>query len=461
MKFAINESRDELMTSTQFDTEYVVFGLGKTGLSVARFLRNLDIPFSVVDTRDHPPGLEILRSQFSDVNIIPGEPPSEVLGCCKVLVLSPGVPRSHPFVVAALGRGIEVIGDIELFARHANAPVVAVTGSNGKSTVVTMVAGILAEAGRDVRSGGNLGTPALDLLSDQAAPDFYIIELSSFQLESTSSLAPVVACILNISPDHLDRYADLSSYAAAKLRILDRAQCAVLCAEDSILADLKPNCDVRHFGSTDGSGSTYCIEDTDGGAWLFVENLRLMRADALRVHGEHNYLNALAAIAITDVLSVPKSAQTKALREFSGLPHRCQTIASRSNVDWIDDSKGTNVGASCAAISAVFADRHGVLIAGGQAKDADFSAFRLSVQKRVRAVVLIGQDANKLASALEGVTEIYFAIDMSAAVAIAARLALPGEAVLLSPACASLDMFENFEARGLKFADAVHGLSQS
>lgn len=459
MKLAVNELLDDLMSSTLIDTEYVVFGLGKTGLSCARFLSSVGIRFTVVDTRNQPPGLEVFVSEFSEVKVISGNSDTWDLGECKALVLSPGVPRSHSFVENALARGIEVIGDIELFARHVNAPVVAITGSNGKSTVVTMVASILAGAGHTVRSGGNLGTPALDLLSDLPPPDFFVIELSSFQLESTSSLAPIVACIVNISPDHLDRYADFASYVDAKLRILDRAHCAVLSADDATLANLKPACEVRRFGLGDNVATTYRLENRAGHPWLIAEDFPLMQAGSLFIQGEHNYLNALAAIAITDVLGVRADVQAQVLREYPGLPHRCQTIATRLGVDWIDDSKGTNVGASCAAISSVFADRRGVLIAGGQAKDQDFHTLRESVEKHVHSVVLIGQDANQIADALNGAADTYFALDMSAAVGIAARLARPREAVLLSPACASLDMFESFEARGLEFADAVSELS--
>ena len=447
------------MTDNCIQTDYVVFGLGKTGLSCAYFLDNLDIPFTVVDTRDEPPELETLQRDLSYAPIILGDSSSWDLGCCKNLVLSPGVPRTHPFVVDAIRNGVDVIGDIELFARNVTAPVVAITGSNGKSTVVTMVAEILTQAGYKVRVGGNLGTPALDLFDESPPPDYFVVELSSFQLESTSSLAPVVACILNVSPDHLDRYPDYSSYVAAKLRILDRAQCAVLNAQDGYLSGLEPPCEVQHFGTADGSRDGYWIESTDEESWLVAKNTRLLPISNLQIQGEHNYLNALAAVAITDALSIPSNVQINVLQKFLGLAHRCQTIASQAGVDWIDDSKGTNVGASCAAISGVFSNRTGVLIAGGQAKDADFAQLRASVEEYVRTVVLIGQDARQIADALDDVTDIFFAVDMASAVEIARYLARPGEAVLLSPACASFDMFENFEARGLEFARAVVGAS--
>ncbi|MFT4560818.1 MAG: UDP-N-acetylmuramoylalanine--D-glutamate ligase [Gammaproteobacteria bacterium] len=443
------------MSELPIDTECVVFGLGKTGLSCASFLRKRGIECTVVDTREDPPGRDALRQTIPRIRLITGELSLDLLGTCKQIILSPGVSRAHPFVMNALQCGVEVIGDIELFARHNNAPVIAITGSNGKSTVVTMVSNILAAAGFSVKCGGNIGTPALDLLQDAHAVDFFVLELSSFQLESTYSLAPEVACILNVSPDHMDRYADLASYVEAKTRILRGAKFAVLNADTPALGALNPDCTTRHFGLSRSASPSYCSAEVDGAAWLIADKKPLVPVTELTVRGEHNYLNALAAVAITDRLRVARDVQIRILREFQGLAHRCQTIATHKGIDWIDDSKGTNVGASCAAIAGVFAARSGVLVAGGQGKNADFSDLAAIIKQYVRAVVLIGEDANLIAEALDGNVEVHFALDMIAAVSVAERLAESGDAVLLSPGCASLDMFDNFEARGDAFASAV------
>jgi UDP-N-acetylmuramoylalanine--D-glutamate ligase len=448
----------DFMSEQPIDTECVVFGLGKTGLSCANFLSEQGIACTVVDTRCDPPGRDALRRSHPKIRLIAGSLSADLLGTCKQIILSPGVSRAHPFVSYALECGVEVIGDIELFARNVTAPVIAVTGSNGKSTVVTLVSDILAAAGFMVRCGGNIGTPALELLQDASAVDYYVLELSSFQLESTYSLAPEVACILNVSPDHMDRYADFAGYVAAKTRILTSAKFAVLNADNPELAKLKPDCTTRYFGTCASESGSYCSAEINGVSWLITDRQPLIPATELGVQGEHNYLNALAAVAITDRLCVARDVQKRVLSAFRGLAHRCQTIAIRQGVDWIDDSKGTNVGASCAAIAGVFAARNGILIAGGQGKDAEFSGLGAVIKQHVRAVVLIGEDAKLIAEVLDESVDVYFALDMDAAVSIAATLAVSGDAVLLSPACASFDMFANFEVRGDAFATAVNRL---
>jgi len=448
------ENAIDPMTASSIDAQWIIFGLGKTGFSCARFLARRGIDFAIVDTRNDPPEMANLKRVMPEVAVFTGVVSSMPGGRCKHLVLSPGVSRDHPFVAAACDRGIDVIGDIELFARHASAPVLAVTGSNGKSTVVSMVTEILVTANLDARTGGNIGTPALDLLED-GQPDCFVLELSSFQLESTESLVPKVACILNVSADHMDRYKNFAAYLAAKKRICERAHTVVLNADDEVLRDFKPGCETRYVALHERTMAPYHIARDDGADWLIAAGEKIIRTDRLAVRGEHNYLNALAAIAITDEMSVPRSVQSRALAAFRGLPHRCQTIATHRSVEWIDDSKGTNVGATSAAIRGVFSGRNGVLIAGGQGKGADFSALASVASGRVHTVVLIGEDANRIAAALDGQVDVHFALDMNAAVMLAATLARPGEAVLLSPACASFDMFENFEARGKAFIEAV------
>lgn len=453
MLATLNNAHDGMITKS-INSPYVVFGLGKTGLSCARFLARRGERFTVIDTRERPSELENFKKLMPDIVVRTGVASAMPMDGCKHVVLSPGVSRDHPVVVAAQRNRIEVIGDIELFARHAEAPVLAITGSNGKSTVVTMVSEILSGANLNVRCGGNLGTPALDLLDD-TQPDCFVLELSSFQLESTESLAPSMACILNVSPDHMDRYAAFSNYVAAKQRIYKNAKCVVLNADDEVLNNLRPPCETQYISQYGTAMASYRIEDHDGASWLVAAREKIMRVDDLGARGSHNAINALAAVAITDSMSVPRAVQRRMLAAFRGLPHRCQTVAIRMGAEWIDDSKGTNVGATSAAIRGVFSGRQGVLIAGGKGKGADFSVLAADVDQRVHSVVLIGEDASTIAASLEGHADVHIALHMRAAVALAADLVRSGEAVLLSPACASFDMFENFEARGRAFSAAV------
>lgn len=459
MPFPADHSLD-LMSSNRIDAHSIIVGLGDTGLSCARFLAARGIPFAAVDTRERPPAAAALLAAFPDTRVVTGFDDPARIGQCEQLLLSPGVPRTHPVVQAALARGIDVIGDIELFARHARAPVVAVTGSNGKSTVVTMVSAILAEAGLDVRTGGNIGTPALDLLG-ATEPDCYVLELSSFQLESTRTLAPLAAALLNVSPDHMDRYATFADYLAAKRSIADHAQVFVVNFDEPIQSGPTGTATVHGFSLHGAAGASYACERADGTAWLTAHGERVIAVGEIAAAGEHNQANALAAIALSDALGVSRRAQRTALMSFSGLPHRCQTVRVRDEVEWINDSKGTNVGATCAAIKGVFAARGGVLIAGGQGKGADFAPLATALSGRVQSVVVIGEDAAALAQAVASVVDVHFALDMPAAVSAAAALARPGDAVLLSPACASLDMFANYAARGDAFAAAVAELPTS
>ena len=453
----MNAAARQANLSDSIPTETAIFGLGATGFSCATFLAKQGIAFSLLDTRRHPPELARLTQSMPEVPVITGELSPAQLGCCKRLILSPGVSRDLPLVHAALARGVELIGDIELFARHVRAPVLAVTGSNGKSTVVSLLAELLETTGTRVLAGGNLGIPALDLLS-HPEPDYYVLELSSFQLESTNSLAPAVSCILNITPDHLDRYADIAAYSRAKQRIFQHAASVVLNRDDPQLAQLSPPCSTHYFSLRDDNTAAYSVCQRDGMLWLTAHGEALLAVDQLQLAGAHNHANALAALAISDQLGVPLDAQIRALQSFRGLPHRCHSLGFKGAVEWIDDSKGTNVGASCAAIKGVFAERGGVLIAGGQAKGASFAELAEALKERVHSVVLIGADANAIAQVLPAEIATHFALDMDAAVSTAAHLAEPGEAVLLSPGCASFDMFSDYRARGRAFSAAVEAL---
>jgi UDP-N-acetylmuramoylalanine--D-glutamate ligase len=438
---------------------WVVFGLGATGLSCARFLSERGVAVTVVDTRDNPPQLTALRRELPKVEVCCGQLPLARLLNAEGWLLSPGVPLDHPAVIAARRANIPLLGDVELFARYATAPYVGITGSNGKSTVTTLVAEMIAASGRLVAAGANLGTPALDLLA-RPTPDYYVLELSSFQLEITDTLAPVCAAILNLSADHLDRHHSFEAYAAAKARILRHANCAVLNVDDPYVAALATHfsADTRWVSLDSAKRAAYTIEQRDDVRWLCANEQAVIPSAALKIKGTHNEFNALAALAITDSIHIPRAAQVDVLQRFSGLEHRCRLVAECDGITWFNDSKGTNIGAAAASITGIFNSRRGVLIAGGQGKGADFRELRTALVDRVHSVVLIGEDAPQIAAAVKDVVDVHHARDMRGAVEQAAQLSRPGEAVLLSPACASFDMFRNYAARGWAFEAAVREL---
>ncbi|PZP23583.1 UDP-N-acetylmuramoyl-L-alanine--D-glutamate ligase [Pseudomonas kuykendallii] len=447
-----------LIASDQFR---IVVGLGKSGMSLVRFLARQGVPFAVADTRANPPELATLQAEYPQVQVRCGELEVDFLCRAQELYVSPGLALATPALQAAKARGVSLSGDIQLFARHAKAPIVAITGSNAKSTVTTLVGEMAAAAGKRVAVGGNLGQPALDLLDD--AVELYVIELSSFQLETTEQLNAEVATCLNVSEDHMDRYSGLPAYHLAKHRIFRGARQVVVNRDDPLsrplVADDLPRLtfglgkpDIRGFG----------LIEHDGEKWLAFQFEPLLPASALKIRGAHNQSNALAALALGHAVGLPMDSMLAALKAFGGLAHRCQWVGERAGVNYYDDSKATNVGAALAAIEGLGADIDGklVLIAGGDGKGADFSALRAPVQRFCRAVVLLGRDAERLGAALgEGVPQVRVG-SLDEAVRRCAELALPGDAVLLSPACASLDMFKNFEERGRLFAQAVGGLSQ-
>ena len=443
-------------------TRVLVVGLGKTGLSCVRFLSSYGAEVAVTDSREHPPALDALREQFPDVAVFVGGFAPEAFAHAELLVVSPGVSMRESLIAESLARGIPVIGDIELFARFADAPVVAITGSNGKSTVTTLVGQMAQAAGRDVRVGGNLGTPALDLLNG-AAPELYVLELSSFQLETTSSLNARAAAILNISEDHMDRYDDLESYVAAKARIYQGDGVMVVNADDPhvmlLASALGAGRQIVHFQLSAPAAGDYGVCEHNGEAWLCHDEEVLLPVTKLGISGWHNVANALAALALGAAVGLPYEAMCQALRSFTGLPHRSQRVAERDGVVWYNDSKGTNVGATLAAIRGMPGERV-VLIAGGLGKGQDFTPLRAALAERGRAAVLIGRDAPLIEAALEGAVPVERAGDLRAAVTAARRLAQPGDVVLLSPACASFDMFKGYDDRGNVFVAAVQELLQ-
>ena len=444
----------------------LVVGLGETGLSCIRHLAGFRKRMIAVDSRQRPPRRAVVESEFPGVEIRCGRFDASLFGAAAEIVVSPGVSVREPALRAAAARGVPIAGDVELFARAADAPVVAVTGSNGKSTVASLLAEMARRAGVRVGAGGNLGPPALSLLG--GSHELYVLELSSFQLETTSSLLPAAATVLNVSPDHMDRYESLDEYVAAKRRVLGGADTVIVENLDDPLAarlgrgrrrtigfSMREHPRARWYVAGTGAAARIMRRGGSGGARGDAGADAVLPVDAVPLPGLHNVANALAAFALGDAIGLDAGAMAAALKAYAGLPHRCETVAASHGVRWINDSKGTNVGATVAAIEGLGARGPLVLIAGGLGKGADFSPLLAPAKRHVRCAVLIGRDASRLDAVLGRGTEIRYAPDLAAAVDAAARIVRPGDSVLFSPACASFDMFENFEARGDAFRRLV------
>ena len=441
----------------------LVVGLGQTGVSCVRYLTQRGERVTVADSRTNPPDLAAFRSRWPAVECHCGSLDAELLEAIERVVLSPGVDRREPLVARAAELGIPVVGDVELFAldvreSQPDAKVVGITGTNGKSTVTALIAAMADTAGISVRAGANFGPPALDLL-DPPRPELYALELSSFQLESTDSLNLDVAVLLNLTPDHMDRYDRIDDYGAAKARIFNGAALAVVNADDPALRPLVPATVATRWFSVVGTAD-YFVAEVQGQESLMAPTggvaAPVLPLPDMSLGGRHNAANALAALAAGDALGLSREATTSALAGFPGLAHRMQPVATLGGVRYINDSKGTNVGATLAAVSGL--DGPVVLIAGGDGKGQDFSPLAKAFAGKVRHAVLIGRDRELVAAVLAGVCTFEYAPDMPSAVAAAARHARAGEAVLLSPACASLDMYRNYAARGDAFVQAVKGL---
>ncbi len=451
------------MTMQMHNWDTLVVGLGQTGLSVARHLQARGVAFAVVDSRLTPPGKDELLAEFPQTPYHFGAfaEAAAWFASAATLVVSPGIAIATPEIHAAGECGAAIIGDIELFVREAPAPVIAITGSNGKSSVTTLVDLMAQKAGMKSYAGGNLGYAALDLLA-QPTPDVYVMELSSFQLETTQSLRAVAAVVLNVSEDHMDRYPSFADYAATKQVAYQHCGCAVVNRDDAVvmamLADLTDAERSRSvsFGLDIPTDGQYGLREHAGKRWLAKGETLLLAVDEMKLPGEHNYANVLAALALGEAAGIPLEGMLAALREFTGLAHRTQWVRERAGVNWYNDSKGTNVGATLAALAGLPGKT--VLIAGGQGKGADFSPLRAVAMAKARALVLIGEDRHKIADVVEGYAPYVFAHDMADAVAIAAELAQAGDNVLLSPACASFDMFKSYVHRGDVFSAEVRSL---
>ena len=445
---------------------YYILGLGQTGLSVVRYLHRHHHDCEVFDDKMSLAGLAEFQKEFPNIPVHLHQQLDLNLDDIKKVrevIISPGVPLEHPIARKAKELGISVVGDIELFARQNHTPVVAITGTNGKSTVTTLVGEMAKAAGLKVMVGGNIGEPVLNLCEEDF--DWIVLELSSFQLESTFTLCPNVACILNITEDHMDRYPDYAAYIAAKHRIYNQAENIVFSGDDALTKPLaSPSKALVSFGLNALENHSWGIQEQDNNQYLAEGSEFWLNVNEMKIKGTHNWANALAALAIGKLMGLSQTTMCNVLRQFSGLDHRCQWVRELNQITWYNDSKGTNVGATLSAIKGLGGTISGkiVLLLGGQAKDADFSDLRMSLQSYVRAIILYGQDADRIEKMLENTVPIVRLNvglnDFDKVIHRAQKEACSGDAVLLSPACASWDMFDNFIHRGKVFTEMVHKL---
>ena len=447
----------EAVLSNPEQAKPVVVGLGNSGQSCARYLQGRGIPFAAMDSRDLPPGLTQLRADCPDMELHLGGFEPRVLSGASRLIVSPGLPLTEPALAAALAQGVPLAGDIDLFCEAAQAPVVGITGSNAKSTVTDLLGCMARGAGMKVGVGGNLGVPALDLLA--GGSDAYLLELSSFQLERAGTLNLELAVLLNLSADHLDRHGDLRSYRAAKQKIFHGARGTVVNRQDnnSLPPVSGPKVVCSYGLDAPAAGHFGLLLEADR-PWLSHGEQRLLPVSDLQLLGRHNLVNALAGLALGAALRLPLAATVEALRDYRGLPHRSELVADSAGVRYVNDSKATNPGATLAALEGLAEGSNVVLIAGGQAKGAEFSVLGGPISRLCKAVVLIGEDAARIRTVMRSPVPLREAGSMADAVALAHQFAAAGDLVLLSPACASFDMFDNFEHRGDCFRAAVHDL---
>ena len=458
------------MKLTLKDKKVLVLGLGDTGLSALHWLKSQGAILSVADSRETPPDIESVIKRLPEVIVHTGAFKVDTLLAAELIVISPGVSIQEPAVQTAISNGIQVIGDVELFAQYRpqHSKVIAITGSNGKTTVTTLVGEICKAAGLKTIVAGNIGLPVLEALMMET-PDVYVLELSSFQLETMHSLIVDAATVLNICEDHMDRYANMQDYIAAKTRIFDHAKVAVLNRDDDLSMAIPAN-NIVTFGLNVApkhqslNHVNFGLIDNENEQYLACGSEPLIESKELKIKGQHNIANALAAAALCNAIGIKNSAIAVGLLNFKGLPHRVEWVANFDDIDFYDDSKGTNVGAACAAIVGMTKNnvlQKVVLIAGGDGKNQDFSPLLSAVDLNARAIVLIGRDADLIESALLSTNvPMYRALDLAEAVAIAHKVAKSGDAVLLSPACASFDMFKNYVHRAEVFIEAVKNLEK-
>ncbi|MFZ0219392.1 MAG: UDP-N-acetylmuramoyl-L-alanine--D-glutamate ligase [Candidatus Aquirickettsiella sp.] len=441
----------------------LIIGLGATGLSCARYFKRLNLPFSILDSRLDPPKLSEFQKEFPYTPYHLGPFDITYFQACNELIMSPGIDLNEKSIHSAITQcKLKPLGDIELFAQQARAPIIAITGSNAKGTVTSLVGDMIQQAKLKVAVGGNIGKPALDLLTEPI-PDFYVLEISSFQLETTYSLRPKLASILNISPDHLDRHKTLAAYIQAKHRIYHDCEIALWNQQDLNTYPNHKTKKIISFGlakKPKSNSKEFCLQRVNQKTYLAEGNQVLLPVEKMFIKGRHNWENALAALTIGQAIGLPSAAMLTALCQFKGLPHRCQWVKEQGGITWFNDSKATNVGATLAALNGLGSAISGkiILIAGGLAKDADFSLLNNPIKRFVKKMILIGRDAALLKNTLEKSTSIAMSADLAQAVNLAHQTATPGDIVLLSPACASMDMFKNYEERGDIFIELAQGI---
>lgn len=454
------------------DQKRLIIGMGQTGLSCARFLSAKGLSFDLCDTREVLPNQNTICAEFSGSKIFNGELDSQLLAEYQELIVSPGIAIAEPAIASAMKQGSRVRGDVDIFAEYVTKPIIGITGSNGKSTVTTLVGEILAEAGHKPAVCGNIGVPVLDVLLNDDDYDCYVVELSSFQLETTHHLAAEVACVLNLSEDHMDRYDSMMAYHQAKHRIFQGCRSIVVNREDALTQPLTSTAmPMRSFGLTMADNpvaaknqySISCSVDSSEESLVF-EQQAIFPVKNLKIKGRHNQLNALAAIALVDSLpnefSVTQEQLSKVLANFSGLAHRCAWVAEKNGIQYFNDSKGTNVGSTLAAIEGLANTerKNIILIAGGVGKDQDFEPLADACQLNVKQAVLFGRDAKMIAGAIKASADTQITATLEQALVVAQSSASEGDAVLFSPACASFDQFKNYVNRGEVFEALVSDL---
>lgn len=434
-----------------------VVGLGLSGLATVRFLLSKGVKPVLMDTRKQPAGLEQINPEKVD-GIYLGELDANRLAQMELIIVSPGLSVKHPALRFARLQGAEVIGDVALFARFNTKPVVAVTGSNGKSTVTMLTEAMLKQSGIAALAAGNIGLPVLDAIA-QPAVDVFVLELSSFQLDTTDNLQTLASANLNVSADHLDRYTDMVEYADSKRRIYRHTQLAVYNADDALTKPINAQLNTQPTLalSLKANDSGYGVVSLQQQPWLLVAGEPLLPLTEMSLFGEHNQFNALAAAALALAAGASRKAIASTLRSFKGLPHRCELVLQQNGIRWVNDSKATNIGATLAALAGLRSGVSGnlILIAGGDAKGADVRELQTALQQDVQQLITLGQDGPAIAALKPAAIEVK---TLQQAVRKAAELAKPGDMVLLSPACASLDMFKSYADRGEQFAKAVKEL---
>lgn len=458
--WVMRKTEKQLICEDLFSGQRVlVVGLGKTGLSCVKFLAERNVDFAVMDSREQPPGMYEMKSGYPAIDVHTGSFDKSLVNEFDVLIVSPGIALKEPALQLAKQSGKQLMGDIEILAKCTTKPVVAITGSNGKSTVTTLLGEMVRQAKLTVVVAGNIGLPVLDLINDDSRTDLYVLELSSFQLETTHSLDAVASTILNISEDHMDRYDSMSEYAAAKRKIVSGTGTIIVNLDDSqartlVDDEVKLRTTLCFTLNEPKAENEFGVRLIKSEPWLCKGKSELIPVSAIKLKGQHNIANILAALALGSAIDLPMPAMLEAARQFSGLPHRTQWVTEHKGVQWFNDSKATNVGAAIAAIQGIDSDGL-ILILGGQGKGQDFSELRAVIEQHAKLIILLGEDAKIISDALGRSVKTKTVNSLENAVAEANSQAVAGDIVLLSPACASFDMFDGYEHRGNEFMRLV------